>query len=86
MEWRESEKKFRGSLSVVFKASYAGVKVAAKRIKKASLNPDFNDEAENVLKLLDHPNVLKLYSVVHKSQCKYDSFFLNSFCSSGLII
>jgi hypothetical protein len=70
MEWSEKKKNLRGTFSVVFNATYAGVKVAVKQIENDNLNRNFSDELENAMKLLDHPNVLKMYSVVHKPQCK----------------
>ena len=80
MEWSEKKKNVLGTFSVVFNATYAGVKVAIKQIKNNNLNRNFNDELENAIKILDHPNVLKMYSVVHTPQCKYvESFSYNSF-------
>jgi hypothetical protein len=74
MKWsfREGVKAFRGNFSEVSEAYYAGVKVAVKEIENAYVNRNFRDEMENIMKLLDHPNVLKLYSVVHMPQWKYN--------------
>lgn len=75
MEWSEKKKNVRGTFSVVFNATYAGVKVAVKQIENDNLNRNFSDELENAIKILDHPNVLKMYSVVHTPQCKYVASF-----------
>jgi hypothetical protein len=75
MEWSEKKKNVHGTFSVVFNATYAGVKVAVKQIENDNLNRNFSDELENAIKILDHPNVLKMYSVVHTPQCKYVASF-----------
>ncbi len=74
MKWsfREGVKAFRGNFSKVREAYYAGVKVAVKEIENAYVNRNFRNEVENIVKLLDHPNLLKLYSVVHMPHCKYN--------------
>jgi serine/threonine protein kinase len=58
-----------GGFATVFEGAWGGVKVAVKRILiKDAVS---NEQEEKALKMLDHPNVIKLFHVEEDQDFKY---------------
>ena len=70
ISWNENFKLGRGLFSVVYEGFFHDNKFAVKKIDKANINPDFDEKKEDVMKLLDHLNVVKLYYVLHQVDCR----------------
>eukprot|EP00063_Salmo_salar_P036769 XP_014011604.1 PREDICTED: tyrosine-protein kinase SRK2-like isoform X2 [Salmo salar] len=61
----------KGFFGVVFKGHYKGEKVAVKIVQDGSMNPqDFLNEAQ-IMRTMEHPNIIKLLAVCTKKEPIY---------------
>lgn len=60
----------RGAFGTVFLGTLDGVEVAVKRVQLLDLEEGVHTREENAMKLLDHPNVLKLIHVEENEDFK----------------
>ena len=76
----------KGAFGEVYLTSKQGSKekFATKRIdKKFTANPKakkYLDNEISILRAIDHPNIVKLYDVIEKSNCYY---LVTEFCNGG---
>ncbi len=79
LSWSKDVNLGRGAFAVVYEGFLYDTKVAIKKVIKTNVNSEFNNIKEDIIKMLDHPNILKVYSVLHQIQCKYDDLiFINT--------
>ncbi len=66
-----------GAYGIVFKGTFGEQQVAVKRIQSAYIVT--NEKEEAALKMLDHPNVIKLFHICSEKEFRYISFYGLSF-------